>query len=70
MKVYELINLLSNCPAGAKVEFHQLISKPELETIKNHFQDNKDEEFYILETEITEIAEPPEKASGTVYIYG
>ncbi len=68
MKVYELMDLLSSCPAGANVEIHQLISIAEL--IKDGVQECiEGVEYYSYNSEITEIGDVPKSASGTVCLY-
>lgn len=68
MKVYELMELLSNCPAGAKVEVHQLITIPEL--IEGGVQNTiEGKEYYSYNSPVTDIGDIPESSDGTVYIY-
>ena len=68
MRVYELMDLLSNCPAGAAVEIHQLITIPELiEGGVENTIESKGE--YSHRSSVTDIGEIPEGSNGTVYIY-
>lgn len=68
MKVYQLMDLLSNCPAGAEVEVHQLITIPEL--IKGGVQNQiEGGEYYSYNSPVTDIGDIPDGSNGTVYLY-
>lgn len=68
MKVYQLMDLLSNCPAGAEVEVSQLMSIPELIEGGVHTEiDGK--EYYSHESSVTDIGEIPDGSNGTVRLY-
>lgn len=68
MKVFELMNILQDCPAGAEVEVHQLITIPELiEGGSDHSIEGKD--CYSYNRRVTDASDIPEDSSGKIYLY-
>ena len=68
MKVFELMNILKDCPAGAEVEVHQLITISEV--IKDGVQNTiGGKEYYSYDAIVTDVAELPEDGNGKIYLF-
>lgn len=62
------MNILQDCPAGAEVEVHQLITIPELiEGGADHNTEGVDCYSYIRR--VTDASDIPEDSSGKIYLF-
>lgn len=68
MKVFELMSVLQDCPAGAEVEVHQLITINDL--IKGGVENNiEGKDYYSYNAVVTDVSDAPEDGSGRIYLY-